>query len=99
MDEANPQYAHVHFVDGRESTVSILDLAPMVNMSLNRWTTDSNTTENREKITTSTKERHTIITENYITEIDGNDRVERDVMERRQPSAETEKNYVGSRNP
>ena len=35
--EANPQYAHLRFVDGRESAVSIRDLSPVRNMSLNRW--------------------------------------------------------------
>ena len=39
--EANLQYTYVCFVDGRESTVSICDLAQMRNMLLNRWTTDS----------------------------------------------------------
>ena len=58
----------------------------MGNMSLNRWTTDRNTTENREKIITSTKEQHTT-----ITEIDGNDSIETDMMESRQLSGETEK--------
>ena len=75
--EANPQYAHVHFVDEKELTISIHDIATMENMWLNRWTTDSNTTENREKITKSTKEQNITIIENNITEIDGNNFIER----------------------
>ena len=34
MIEANPEYAHVKFPNGRESTVSLRDLAPGINNNL-----------------------------------------------------------------
>ena len=61
-------------------------------MSLNKWTTDRNTTENRKKII-PTKEEHTTITENNVTEINRNRR------DGKPPTiSRNGKNYVGSRN-
>ena len=47
--EANPQYAHVQFRDGRESTVSLRDLAPIGNLTLSKKQTSTETLIDSEK--------------------------------------------------
>ena len=41
--EANPQYAHIRFTNGRESTVSVSDLAPARNLLQSGDVIDDNT--------------------------------------------------------
>ena len=72
--EANPQYAHVRFPDGRESTVSMRDLAPVGNTSLSKETTHGNIAENNEILTEdphSVKEYRT--TNSSETEVTSNE--------------------------
>ena len=75
--EANPQYAHVRFPDGRESTVSMHDLAPAGNTSLSKKTTYDDTANNKETSTgepqsaneySTTKENNS-----YETEVTNNE--------------------------
>ncbi|GAB1598560.1 hypothetical protein Ahia01_000133100, partial [Argonauta hians] len=64
--EANPQYAHVRFLDGRESTVSMKDLAPVGDLSLRKGIT----TTGNEKITPTTTPTEGLSKEDELTETD-----------------------------